>query len=802
MHQFKFITAVILSALGIHSARLPARGAPTLVNDDYSVTEDTPLSGPAPGVLSNDVADPPGSVMLPVLGSQPAHGAVVLNGDGSFIYTPAANYAGPDAFNYLVAGARNFTVDQARSILTIASTVTVTALGPASATDTGKTSGTMSILLNPTSGTFQLAQVQNLNVALAERVDLRFCWLFCLTQLNANILANGLNLGMVRAGPPAAVAPPNGIFNQTGNILSAVGTVNLSGSGLAGVEIPPTIAINSTDIAYDLTNARVYLNGAGNIEVKVPLDVTQVFSDPGGAYSGTIRITGDIYATAPVNPLPPSTSAVVTLTVDPVDDAPVALADQYYTLQNTPITIPASAAVSTETLIPALSTWKYLTGVNPGTTWRALDYDDSAWLSGMAILGYGDADITGTGVIKARANTAAAASTTNPNYATALFRREFTLAAPYDTVQPKIEVQRDDACAVYINGVEVYRDSTPYAAGGPIPLDATGEIAWADYARATIPNADEMVYKEVTFPRGLLRGGKNVVAVEVHQASAVSSDMRFDLRASRTRGVAGLLANDADADGPAMEVVSDSLAQGTVVVNADGSFSYTPPMGFTGTDSFYYLHQPGGAPITSESSLVAMNAVWRYLDDGTVAPQNAGMTAADWRNAAFNDLTWKSGAGELGYGDNDEVTVVEDDATAGSPTAGSTTRHVTTYFRHKFTYGGALPLVQSLRARVVRDDGVAVFLNGHRILLNNLPEGWTQATLAQTSISGTDESTPVELLDIPTSYLLAGRIFFPWRYTRLPGTAATSAFAWNCWPHLRSAPGWTWWWWMTTWTMT
>ena len=32
--------------------------------------------------------------------TDPAHGTLTLNGDGSFVYTPAADYSGPDSFTY------------------------------------------------------------------------------------------------------------------------------------------------------------------------------------------------------------------------------------------------------------------------------------------------------------------------------------------------------------------------------------------------------------------------------------------------------------------------------------------------------------------------------------------------------------------------------------------------------------------------------------------------------------------------------------------------------------------------------
>jgi uncharacterized delta-60 repeat protein len=67
--------------------------------DQYGATEDAVLHVAAPGVLTNDsiVAVNP----LATLVDAPTHAAAfVLNSDGSFDYTPVANYNGPDAFTY------------------------------------------------------------------------------------------------------------------------------------------------------------------------------------------------------------------------------------------------------------------------------------------------------------------------------------------------------------------------------------------------------------------------------------------------------------------------------------------------------------------------------------------------------------------------------------------------------------------------------------------------------------------------------------------------------------------------------
>lgn len=72
---------------------------PVATNDAYAVNEDAVLTVAAAGVLGND-SDPDGNPITAVRVTNPAHGALLLNADGSFTYTPAADYFGPDAFTY------------------------------------------------------------------------------------------------------------------------------------------------------------------------------------------------------------------------------------------------------------------------------------------------------------------------------------------------------------------------------------------------------------------------------------------------------------------------------------------------------------------------------------------------------------------------------------------------------------------------------------------------------------------------------------------------------------------------------
>lgn len=75
--------------------------APTADADAYSVDEDTPLVvNTATGVLNGDT-DPNGDPLTAVIDVSPTHAlSFTLNSDGSFSYTPAADFNGSDAFTY------------------------------------------------------------------------------------------------------------------------------------------------------------------------------------------------------------------------------------------------------------------------------------------------------------------------------------------------------------------------------------------------------------------------------------------------------------------------------------------------------------------------------------------------------------------------------------------------------------------------------------------------------------------------------------------------------------------------------
>ena len=91
-----------------------------------------------------------------------------------------------------------------------------------------------------------------------------------------------------------------------------------------------------------------------------------------------------------------------------------------------------------------------------------------------------------------------------------------------------------------------------------------------------------------------------------------------------------VLANDADPDGDAFAVDSFLYeGSGTLIQNEDGTFTYTPPEGFVGEDSFAYTTNDGQTGVSSESATVAImviNALPALADDTAATEQDVAVT--------------------------------------------------------------------------------------------------------------------------------------------------------------------------------
>jgi VCBS repeat-containing protein len=122
--------------------------APQALNDDYATDEDVALTVPAPGVLANDT-DPDGNPLSAALVDNVTHGMLALNADGSFTYTPSADFGGTDTFTYQANdGTLNSTV------ATVTITVNAVNDAPTAAADVATldedTSAVIDVLANDT----------------------------------------------------------------------------------------------------------------------------------------------------------------------------------------------------------------------------------------------------------------------------------------------------------------------------------------------------------------------------------------------------------------------------------------------------------------------------------------------------------------------------------------------------------------------------------------------------------------------------------------------------------------------------
>lgn len=82
----------------------------------------------------------------------------------------------------------------------------------------------------------------------------------------------------------------------------------------------------------------------------------------------------------------------------------------------------------------------------------------------------------------------------------------------------------------------------------------------------------------------------------------------------KTVGAPGLLANDTDVDSTGLTVTPGTVTSsnmGTAVLAADGSYTFLPRAGFTGTDTFNYtLNDPQGGTATGTVTITVVNLVW------------------------------------------------------------------------------------------------------------------------------------------------------------------------------------------------
>lgn len=171
--------------------------------------------------------------------------------------------------------------------------------------------------------------------------------------------------------------------------------------------------------------------------------------------------------------------------------------------------------VNTSDLITKATEWTYFyDSVMPAKNWMNVDYDDSEWKVGSGKFGYAsDREYT---------TPLDFGDDEDNKYITAYFRTVVDCPTEKEWAKISCNIMYDDAAVVYVNGkvvkvINMPKDTT-------YTYDMLAVINEGEYV-----NDDEATF---TIDGSLFKKGKNVIAIEVHQNEAKSSDLTMKFTAS------------------------------------------------------------------------------------------------------------------------------------------------------------------------------------------------------------------------------------------------------------------------------
>ncbi|MBP7050260.1 MAG: lamin tail domain-containing protein [Phycisphaerae bacterium] len=174
---------------------------------------------------------------------------------------------------------------------------------------------------------------------------------------------------------------------------------------------------------------------------------------------------------------------------------------------NTPIAPPVESSQSGAVGLVGSDNWRYLKGLQEPSTvagaWRMSAFDDSAWLTGNAPIGFGETFIATT------------LGDMRYGYSTIYLRKTFHIAS-LDAIDHLIlELRYDDGVNVWINGHLVFQDNV-----------ASTELAYNALAQSAIEMADLVQY-DLGDAADVLVEGTNIIAVQVLNSSVGGSSDCF-----------------------------------------------------------------------------------------------------------------------------------------------------------------------------------------------------------------------------------------------------------------------------------
>lgn len=289
----------------------------------------------------------------------------------------------------------------------------------------------------------------------------------------------------------------NGLYLQ--DEITSLNNNLVIGKGADGEVLPIEIA-DQTDTFY--LNSGWLLDPLFIENGSPKVDLTKVFdnlNDVNLLANNYFLLKGDTPETFEVIATGTKTGNIVSFSEIALDSEVV-----YLAWKNEATTFP----IGTFPIAP-LSLWKYNdSGMDLGTDWKNNAFDDATWAFGNGILGYGD---------NAESTTLDFGTDAQDKHITYYLRHTFEVENADEIGNLVFKLLKDDGVVVYVNGTEAFRSNMP-----------EGTISYTTLASTAIGGGDETTYQQFQ-TANLLQNGTNVIAVELHQAAANSSDLGFDM---------------------------------------------------------------------------------------------------------------------------------------------------------------------------------------------------------------------------------------------------------------------------------
>jgi VCBS repeat-containing protein len=572
---------------------------PTAANDSFPVGEDTTLTiGAASGLLMND-ADLDGDTLTPTVTLQPLHGTLVLNGDGSFTYTPEANYNGLDGFSYLVSdGTDTSDVASATIVVSPANDLPVGVNDEyTTEEDTPLEIAAPGVLVNDTDvdgdalASILVNPPQHGSVTLSADGSLIYTPAANFNGVDAfSYLANDGSGDSDATAVTINVTPVNDMPTLTADSYSTEEDTLLTIDAAAGV------LANDSDADGDPMTLSLV---DGPINGGLMLNTDGSFSyTPNANFHGTDTFTYQVTdGTVTTDP------TTVTIEVASVNDAPIAAADGYSLAEDTSLVVEVTAGVlhnDSDVDGDPMTAAVVAAPANGTLTLNAdgsFNYVPNANWSGSDSFTYQATD----GLLNSEATTVTI-DVTPVNDAPVSAADEYNTAEDVPlTVSAEEGVLANDSDA---DGDTMTVSLVSGTTNGALTLNADGSFNYVP--NANFNGSDSFVYQATD---GTVTADPTTVTIDICPANdaPTTADDAYSLDEETTLTVdalTGVLANDSDIDGDSLTAsVVSGPTNGSVTLNADGSFSYVPNANFSGADSFVYAASDGSLQTQATVSL-------------------------------------------------------------------------------------------------------------------------------------------------------------------------------------------------------